>query len=390
MQPLITSILDTDAYKLSMQRAVLQCFPKVPVKYKFINRRGTPFTHNFGPMLQEQINHMADLRLTEDERSFLAVACPFLGIEHLSYLKDYRYDPSEVSIKWDESGRLEVEVAGLWERTILWEVPLMALISELYFMFCDTNWTAEKQDHKANIKGQNLRNLTYADFGTRRRRSYASQANVVNVLKNHYDTLGFIGTSNVHLAHKFCAKPIGTMAHEWIMGVSAMEGLRHANRYSMKHWSDVYRGNLGIMLTDTFRTNAFFEDFDGYYARLFDGVRHDSGDPIKFGDRVIDHYHKLRIDPETKTIVFSDGLDTEAAKTIALYFKGVIKTSFGIGTHLTNDYGPDSPALNMVIKMTECNGVPVIKLSDAPGKETGDRDALRVAKWTFDHQPLDN
>ena len=172
------------------------------------------------------------------------------------------------------------------------------------------------------------------------------------------------------------------MAHEWISGISALEGLQHANRYAMRHWSRAYKGNLGTALADTFGSAAFWEDFDNYYARLFDSVRQDSGDPLKFGDDAIAHYKKLGINPMHKYILFSDALTVDAAIKINKYFAGRVNTSFGIGTHFTNDV-PGSPALNMVIKMVSCNNIPVVKLSDVPSKAIGDRDALRVRAGLF-------
>jgi nicotinate phosphoribosyltransferase len=178
------------------------------------------------------------------------------------------------------------------------------------------------------------------------------------------------------------------MSHQWIMGVSAIDGLRRANREALRRWNRTYRGNLGIALTDTFGTKAFFEDFDGELARLYDGVRHDSADPFVFGDSVIEHYHKVRINPAYKIIVFSDSLDVSKVLAIRKYFAGRINVAFGIGTYLTNDFA-GSDALNIVIKLLKCNGIPVVKLSDVLTKAMGDKDALRVARWTFMNQPLD-
>jgi len=176
-------------------------------------------------------------------------------------------------------------------------------------------------------------------------------------------------------------KPIGTMAHEWIMGVSALEGLRHANRFALHKWKDVYKADLGIALTDTFGSDAFWEDFDLELAKVYDGVRHDSGDPLIFGEMAIKHYESLGIDPKSKTIVFSDGLNVDKALEIQKFFEGRIKTSYGIGTHFTNDF--ETPALSMVIKLRSIDGIPVVKLSDESGKETGDERALEIANWTF-------
>jgi nicotinate phosphoribosyltransferase len=238
----------------------------------------------------------------------------------------------------------------------------------------------------------NTAGCKWADFGTRRRRSYEVQKTVIDALKTFN---GFVGTSNVHFAHQFGCKPIGTMAHEWIMGNSAMCGLRRANKYALENWIEVYGADLGIALTDTYGTEAFLRDFDMQLAKLFDGPRHDSGSPYKFADTFINHYMGMRIDPLAKNIVFSDGLDTDLAVEIQGYCDRRIGCSFGIGTHFTNDFmtasdpATKSRALNMVIKLRTCNGIEVVKLSDDEGKATGDKDAVRVAEWTHRGRPLD-
>lgn len=385
---IIQSMLDNDLYKFTMQKAVLAYRQNLPVKYVFNNRRPEGrFTDEFMGAFNKQLALMSEMALTDDEAKWMTSAIPFLGHPYVEYLRNYRYDPSEISAKIVNRD-LELNINGSWERTILWEVPLMALISELYFIYCEKDWTFDHRNQVEQLvrKAGILVGQTTADFGTRRRRSYDTQNLVVSTLKNSMPT--FVGTSNVYLAMKYGVKPIGTMAHEWIMGISALESLRHANRHALKIWSKVFDGRLGVALTDTFGTDAFFEDFDGYLARLFDGVRHDSGDPFAFGEKVIEHYQKLGIHPMSKTIVFSDGLTPELAKEIGEKFGNRIRVSFGIGTNFTNDF-PGSKALNMVIKLATVYGIPVVKLSDTPSKAIGDRDALRVAKWTFWHQPLE-
>lgn len=386
---ILNSVLDNDLYKFTMQKAVLGYRQGVPVKYVFNDRRADgKFNMEFYNAFSRELENMRTLALTPEETTWFGERCPFLGKDYLAYLHDYRYDPAEINFTIHD-GQLGLEIDGTWERTILWEVPLMSTISELYFLHCDKDWTYNGRNYAAahREKAALLADSWWADFGTRRRRSYIHQNLIVS---ESVGKPGFVGTSNVHLAHKHGVKPIGTMAHEWIMGISALEGLRYANRHALKIWSKIFHGNLGIALTDTFGTPAFFEDFDLYLAKLFDGVRHDSGDPIEFGEKVIQHYTKLGIDPRTKTIVFSDGLDPATAAKIAEHFKGRIKISFGIGTNFTNDHAyENSKALNMVIKLFLCNGIPVVKLSDVITKQIGDRDALRVANWTFGLQGLD-
>jgi nicotinate phosphoribosyltransferase len=385
---IIQSILDTDLYKLTMQKAVLAYRQNVPVSYIFNNRRPEgKFNRKFMDAFFQELKHMSQLALTVGEAKWLESDVPYLGQTYIEYLRNYRFDPSEITAGLID-GNLELSINGTWERTILWEVPLMALISELYFRHCDTNWTFTQDQHdKLAQKAGILKDCdSFADFGTRRRRSFEMQDLVVSSFKK--SSSNFLGTSNVYLAYKYNVKPIGTMAHEWIMGISALESLRHANKYALKIWSKVFDGRLGIALTDTFGTESFFKDFDGYLARLFDGVRHDSGEPLPFAEKVIEHYVKLGIHPMSKMIVFSDGLNPEYAAEIAKALKGRIRVSFGIGTNFTNDFS-ESKALNMVIKLSSANGIHVVKLSDTPSKAIGNKDALRVAKWTFFNQKLD-
>lgn len=389
---MIRSILDNDLYNFTQHWAVHQCYPNIPVEYLFTNRdTSMKFGVRAYDELRKRIDRLSELKLTSDEEDFLRDKCPFFPDVYIGYLRQFKYHPECVQTHLDDDFNLHLKIVGDWDHTILFEVPLLALISEVYFEYCDPNWSNHGQSDLARDKALKLcsKNLSWADFGTRRRRSYLTQMTVVNEMSK---LAGFVGTSNVHFAHIFGTKPIGTMAHQWIMGTSAMCGLRHANRYALQNWTDVYGADLGVALTDTFGTDAFFEDFDMRLAKVFDGVRHDSGDPIIFADKVIEHYRKLRIDSTTKTIVFSDGLDVDKAIRVAEHCKGKIRCSFGIGTHFTNDFkdnnGNKSKPMNIVIKLRKCNGTEVVKISDEPGKATGDEDATRVAMWTFFNKPL--
>lgn len=388
----IYSLLDTDLYKFSMQLAVLQNFAGAEAVYRFKDRNKTVYNDAFIKGLEEDIDVLSQISLRDVELRYIRDHLAFLAKpDYLSYLNNYRFDPNQIKFGLDSEGCLELEIFGNWEEAILWEIPLMACISERYFLHCDTNWTVSNQYELAENKALRLsyNNCTYADFSTRRRRNLTSQETFVkaalSVAKKHP---GFVGTSNVHLARIFDTKAIGTMAHEWFMGISGLVGLRHANREGLWRWANTYEGNLGIALPDTFGTQAFFEDFDGQLARMYDGVRHDSGDPLLFGDKVIDHYRKHNIKCLSKTIVFSDSLNVQKALEIQKYFAGRINVSYGIGTHFSNDF-QNSPPLNIVIKLWSINGIPVVKLSDEPGKIQGDRDACRVANWTFFGTPLD-
>jgi nicotinate phosphoribosyltransferase len=324
------------------------------------------------------------LTLQESQAKFLGKECGgYLKPAYIDLLKSYRYDSSEIEIT-QNGGELILTITGYWYRTILWEVPILALISELYFQMTGEPIHSRKERLTNNIeKGTKFskNDVKLADFGTRRRYSYVNHLEVLQDLSSVFDngTQFLVGTSNVHIAMVTGIKPIGTHAHEWISGIAALKGYSHANKNMMDDWIKVYQGKLGIALTDTFGLDAFLKDFDTFYAKLFDGVRHDSGNPFKFTEKIVDHYKHLGIDPISKTIVFSDSLNVDLAIELKKYCKHIgIECSFGIGTHLTNDVG--IKALNIVIKMVSINNRHVIKLSDVLGKHTGDSETIALVK----------
>ncbi|WP_294331336.1 nicotinate phosphoribosyltransferase [uncultured Chryseobacterium sp.] len=380
----LNSILDNDFYKITMQNAVVKLFPGSIVKYEFINRGKHQFPEGFDVALREAVNKMAELKLTKEEKKFMARTCPYIDLPYLDFLEGYHYDPSEVKIH-QEGRDLSVMVEGLWYRTILWEVPLLALISELHYemnhMERDSNEvvmskTLEKADALAKL------GVTFAEFGTRRRHSHKVQNLVMEALTQKKEST-FIGTSNVHFAMKYGVKPIGTHAHEWFMFHAAEYGFKMANELALEHWVDVYRGDLGVALSDTYTTDVFFQQFDKKFAKLFDGVRHDSGDPLEFADKTIAHYQKHGINPLFKYIIFSDGLNLEKVEEITNYCRGKIGISFGIGTNLTNDVG--LKPMNIVMKLIGVQApnkelIPTVKLSDEHGKYTGDPKMIELAK----------
>ena len=377
------SILDNDFYKFTMQHAVIKLFPYAKARYQFINRGKHEFPENFSNRLREAINEMANLKLTKQEKEFLRETCPYLDPTYLDFLQGYRYDPTEVVIEQNGT-ELKVSIEGFWYRTILWEVPIMALICELFYQ--ETNQIRQSDEMVIQTvedkisKYRNL-NIVFAEFGTRRRHSFNVHDLVVRTLKEKGEGT-FIGTSNVHLAMKYKTKPIGTHAHEWFMFHAAKYGYKMANSVGLEHWTDVYRGDLGIALTDTYTTEVFFKQFDKKFAKLFDGVRHDSGDALEFGDKTIAHYQKLGINPLTKTIIFSDGLNYDKVERITEHCKGRIGMSFGIGTDLTNDVG--LKPMNIVLKLTEAkpenaDWTGVVKLSDEPKKHTGAENDIELA-----------
>jgi len=381
---MLTSILDNDLYKFTMQNAVIKLFPRAKARFQFTNRAGTIFPVGFDIELRKAIENQAQLKLTLDERKFISDKCYYIDPTFVDFIAGYNYDPSEVTVTLKD-GKLTVDIEGLWYRTILWEVPLMAMISELYFKL--TNQLPYSDDkiietviNKVNI--YNELDVRISDFGTRRRYSHHVHDLVVKTLKEKGSKF-FTGTSNVHFAHKYNVTPIGTHAHEWFMFHAAKYGFKMANYMALEHWSYIYRGDLGIALSDTYTTNNFFESFDTKFAKLFDGLRHDSADPKLFADKTIEHYKKLKIDPTTKNIVFSDALNPESVKTLSEYCKGKIRSSFGIGTNFTNDVGVKP--LNMVIKMSEANPngdawISTVKLSDVEGKHSGTTTMIDLCK----------
>lgn len=385
--PIINSMLDDDLYKITMQQAILELFPNEEGEYNFINRGKQRFTPEFLEALLDQINnHLPALAATQEELTWLAATATYLKPWYFEYLRNYRYNPSQVKAWLDGDANLHIKIKGKWCETILWEVKLMAIISELYFKIVDKNWTMDGQAEKAREKMRKLQlsNCITTDFGTRRRRNYETQDLVVREMK---EFKCFAGTSNVHLSMKYGLIPKGTQAHEWFQAMQALEGIRNSNYYGMQNWVRVYNGELGTVLPDTLGTDQFLKNFNVRFAKLFDGPRWDSGDEYWFIDKFIDHYKKLRINPMTKTIIFSNALDCDRAIKIQEYCMGKINAAFGIGTYFTNDF-EGSPALNMVIKLYSINGILVVKISDDKGKEMGDRDALKVTKWLCFGTPL--
>ena len=378
------SILDNDFYKFTMQYAAVKLYPDTQAKYEFINRGKHEFPEGFGKALQERIHEMAQLALTPEEKIYLKFTCPYLNSAYLDFLQGYRYDPAEVQIEQIGSD-VSVKIHGYWYRTILWEVPILSLISELYYELTNQERDADEkvvETVKRKAESYQEMGVKVAEFGTRRRHSYAVHQLVVNALKD-FGGISYVGTSNVHFAMTSGVKPIGTHAHEWFMYHGARFGFKVANGVSLDRWVNVYHGDLGIALTDTYTTEVFFTQFNKKLAKLFDGVRHDSGDPIEFAEKTIEHYKRMGIDPMHKTIIFSDGLNLEKVKSIAEATKDKIGISFGIGTNLTNDVGLQP--MNIVLKLIaiaepDIPWTNVVKLSDEKGKHTGDPRMIHLAK----------
>lgn len=379
----IVSPMDTDYYKITMGQLVFFNFPTVDVRYNLITRRQIEFPEGFEKNLRHGIEAMADLKTSQEEIDYLHQRAPYLKPNYLDWLKSYRFNPDEVKLSQKE-GQLQVQIEGPWYRTIYWEVPLMAAISGAYFK--DTpkslEWLNQAKEKARILKANGIK---WADFGTRRRFSRDVQEQIVRAAMEYADegSGGFVGTSNINLAYLNSCRFIGTIAHEIPQVVGALFGPQMANEMVLGLWQKEFKGQLGTALPDTFTTDVFLRNFNHDAAKLWDGVRHDSGDPKAFLDKIIAHYQKLGINPLEKTVIFSDGLSLEKILDLNEYCKGKMKCSFGIGTNLTNDVG--SKPLDIVIKVVEAKfpeqlWQPAIKLSDNPQKWTGDPKAIENAR----------
>jgi len=383
------SFLDDDLYKLSMQNVVLQLFPNVRVKYKFVNRGKTVWPDGMAIKLRERIVKLSkEAILTQDEIEYLN-KIRYFNPFFIWYLSKYRFDPSEVHItdNIDDS-----YIEGYWRTSILWECRILSMISELYYEMNGQKLPERNVLTKINMsKGYDFftNDLKFADFGTRRRFSFDNHDYVIeDLIKSAGKSL--VGTSNVYFAKKYNLTPIGTMAHEMIMAHAAMFGFHQANKMALDNWIKVYKGDLGIALPDTFTTDNFLKDYNTYYAKLYDGLRQDSGNPIIIGNKILDQYHKLNLDNliiKSKTIVFSDNLNSmKKILNIDNEFKNKIRRSYGVGTWISNDIPGVNP-LNIVIKlfavMIDGRWVNTIKLSDDEGKYTGDPETIDLAKRVF-------
>ncbi|WP_185866987.1 nicotinate phosphoribosyltransferase [Blattabacterium cuenoti] len=380
---IISSLLDNDFYKFTMQNAIIKLFPLAKAKYEFINRGKHTFPKNFAHILKENLNKMAYLKLSSAERIYLEKNCPYLDSSYLDFLKKYQYNPKEVNI-FQKGENIQMQIEGLWSSTILWEVPLMAIISELYYKLTGAKKISEKKITsitKEKLKEYKKLHVKIGEYGTRRRFSYKVHKLVLKTLKEEGEPF-FIGSSNVHLSHIFSIKPIGTQGHEWIMFHAAKYGFNIADRIAMENWLNIYRGNLEIALSDTYTTPIFLKNFNKKLSNIFKGIRHDSGDPIFFAKEAIKHYKKFKINPIRKKIIFSDNLDPYKVAYISSFCKNKINACFGIGTNFTNDVG--FPSMNIVIKMVKAfpkkKWISVVKLSNVKEKSTGKKNMILLAK----------
>lgn len=372
---ILKSILDTDLYKFTTSYAYIKLFPYAIGTFSFKDRDETEYSDDFLNTLKEEFNRLKGVGLTPDELEYMSVNCRFMPRVYWEWLSSFRFNPDIIEVYLDEERHLHIEVTDYLYKVTLYEVPILAIVSEIKNIFFNQRPSREdilsKLDAKVELSNSNA--LPFSEFGTRRRFSFEVHDWVVDYLKKHskYCT----GTSNCYLAMKYNMRPMGTHPHEWFMFHGAQFGYKHANYMALENWVNVYDGDLGTALSDTYTSESFLTNFSRKQAKLFDGVRCDSGDELEFVDKLIDRYKELGIDPVTKTIIFSNALDFEKALTLYEYCKGKIRCSFGIGTNLTNDTGYQPS--NIVMKLSKCkmnanqSWRECIKLSDDMGKHMG-------------------
>ena len=383
---IITSLLDTDLYKFTMMQAVLHQFPGAQVEYKFKCRNPGVQLAPYVQEIRDEVRALCQLQFQEAELAYLR-SLRFVKSDFVDFLSLFRLNEKYITITPLDNGEIDISIKGPWLHVIPFEIPVLAIVNEVYFRNTqpvpDFMEGRRRLDEEiALLRGEGLEGLKIADYGTRRRFSRAWHEEVLRVLCAKLGTGAqrpepghgpgqFAGTSNVLYAMRLGITPLGTMAHEFLQACQALgPRLRDSQIFGLEAWAKEYRGDLGIALSDVYGMEAFLRDFDLYFCKLFDGARHDSGDPFVWGERMLEHYRKNRVDPLNKTLIFSDALTIP--RTIELYqrFHGRCQLAFGIGTNLTNDLGYEP--LQVVIKMTRCNGQPVAKLSDTPGKSMCD------------------
>ncbi|NUG52445.1 nicotinate phosphoribosyltransferase [Acinetobacter lactucae] len=401
MSPIIHSLLDTDLYKFTMLQVVLHKFPQTHSVYHFRCRNLEDTVYPLVDILDdlnEQLDHLCNLKYKEDELQYLR-KLRFIKSDFVDYLELFQLKRRFIQASIDAEGRLDIRIEGPMVQAMMFEIFVLAIVNELYFSRIKTDqvWAEGERRLQAKLeliqqyeKSQQPNDPPFlvSDFGTRRRYSFEWQKHVVAAFHKTVPNV-FRGTSNVLLAKELNITPIGTMAHEFLQAFQALDvRLRDFQKAALETWVQEYRGDLGIALTDVVGMDAFLRDFDLYFAKLFDGLRHDSGDPYEWGDKAYAHYRKLKIDTKTKMLTFSDGLNLPKAWELHQYFKDRFQVSFGIGTNLTNDMG--QKPLNIVLKLVECNGQSVAKISDSPGKTMTDNDTfLAYLRQVFEIEELE-
>ena len=391
---IIQSLLDTDLYKFTMMQVVLHHFPGAQVEYRFKCRTEGVDFRPYLDEIRDEIVALSTLRFRDDELAYLR-GLRFMKSDFVDFLGLFHFNDKYVRMgQGERPGEMDITIRGPWLHTILYEIPVLAVVSEVYFRRTQPKPNLDEGRRRLKAKIELVRtvepelNFRISDFGTRRRFSRTWHEEVLQALKREVPD-SYAGTSNVWFAMRNNMTPLGTMAHEYMQACQALgPRLRDSQTFAFDKWAQEYRGDLGIAVADTYGTEAFLRDFDMFFCKLFDGARHDSGDPFDWGEKLIEHYRRNRVDPRAKQLIFSDQLSVPLAISIARRFHGRAITAFGIGTNLTNDLGYEP--INIVIKMTECNGQPVAKVSDAPGK-TVSKDAgyLRYLRQVFGLEPAE-
>ncbi len=387
----IQSILENDLYKFSMSHYYQVHYPNAWGTFTFHDRNNTRYSEEFVTQLKEEFGRLATLSLQPNELRWAVQTIHYIPQCFWEWLGCFRFEPEKIRTRLDEEQHLHIEVSDALYKVTFYEIPILAIVSELYHRYIGDGYQtyeelAEAMTPRMGEKAATAseHNLYFADFGMRRRFNRLSEKVMIDYMLAHCPT--FTGTSTVSLAMEYGIRPIGTMAHECFMFQAAVHTPKEANYEVMERWVEVYDGNLGTVLTDTYTVDAFLRNFSMKLAKLYDGVRHDSGDPKLFGDRIIEKYRSYGIDPMSKTIVFSDGLDFTAAAEIKEYFAGRIKVTFGIGTNLTCDI-PGVKPMNIVMKLKECRineRQPIygcVKLSDVQGKAIGTKADIENYKY---------
>ena len=395
-QPVVRSLLENDLYKFTMWQALLHSHPNTHTEYAFVCRNAPayPLTE-LQADIERELDRLCTMSFAEDELDYLR-GLRFIKSDFVDFLTVFRFQRKFIHVDTDGE-QLIVRAKGPQVHVMAFEIFVLYIVNELYFRRFDQQAALDEGRRRLAAKVQALRDFgrepakrnpfEFFDFGVRRRFSGAWHDEVVATLAREVPQY-FKGTSNVYLAKKFGLVPIGTMAHEYLQSYQSFGvRLRDFQKAALEDWVQEFRGDLGTALTDVVGMDAFLADFDLYFAKLFDGLRHDSGDPVVWGEKALAHYAKLRIDAQTKRLVFSDGLDLPTAFSLYRHFADRTMTGFGIGTNLTNDTG--IAALNIVMKLISCNGQPVAKLSDAKGKTLcSDETFLAYLRKVFKHPAL--
>lgn len=400
MKQIISHFTDDDLYKFTMCCSVIDNFPRARVKYSFTDRDGTVYPDGFADRLAEQVAMLENLVITDEEIDFMKRRCPYIPHWFYNYLRGYRFNHEWVAARQDEEGHLHVDIEGSWADTILLEVKVLAIISELYYCMTGQAECFDYTDYyrKSYCKAERLLDVgcRFSDFGTRRRASFMAEDTAVRAMKDCC-TGGkwngkFVGTSNVYLAMKYDLTPVGTMAHEFVSAIGGMYGPQMANHIAMDSWRQTFRGALGTYLYDTFGWDIFSLNFSEDFANLFKGLRVDSGDNREQLRKIVGKYRSLGIDPKTKQVTFSNALNTDKAIEIQQYAREYCQPSFGIGTHFTNDFEGVSP-LNIVIKLTAAKITEAwpfyndtCKLSEDNGKHTGKPEVIARFKAALNRE----